>query len=82
MENQNLSHMLKKPKTTRKKKSIDPCPVCDKELHLGDKFTQRIGLLDDFNAIVGWICPHCDSEFDDDDHLVKITGSTGERGEA
>lgn len=75
-------HMLKKPKKTRKKKSIDPCPICREELHLGDKFTQRIGLLDDFNEIIGWICPHCDSEFNDDNHLVKIKGSTGESGEA
>ena len=82
MESQNLSHMQKKTKTTRRKKTIDPCPVCDKDLHLDNKYTQRVGLLDDCDEIVGWVCPHCDSEFDKEDHLVRIIGSSGQRGEA
>ena len=82
MENLSLSHMQKKPKTTRKKKLIDPCPVCDKDLHLDNKYTERIGLLDEYNEIIGWACPHCDSEFDTEDHLIRIIGSSGQRGEA
>jgi|TARA_R100000742_G_C4218458_1_gene42895 hypothetical protein len=74
--------MQKKPKTTRKKKIIDPCPVCDMELHINNKYTEKIGLIDEYEKIIGWICPHCDSEFDVDDHLVRITGGSGQRGEA
>ncbi len=82
MVTQNLLHMQKKTKTTRKKESIDPCPVCDKDLHLDNKYTQRVGLLDEYDEIIGWVCPHCDSEFDKEDHLVRIIGSSGQRGEA
>ena len=56
--------------------------MCDKDLHLDNKYTERIGLLDEYNEIIGWVCPHCDSEFDTEDHLVRIIGSSGQRGEA
>ena len=79
MENQNLSHMPKEPK---KKKTADPCPICDKELHLNHEFTQRVGLLDRFDEVIGWLCPHCSSEFDVDDHLIKFLGEGNIRGEA
>ena len=82
MENQNSSHMQKKTKTTRKSKTVDPCPICSKELHLNHEFTQRIGLLGDLDEVVGWICPHCRSEFDTDNHLVKFLGEGSIRGEA
>ena len=82
MENQNSSHMQKKTKTTRKKKAVDPCPICSKELHLNDEFTQRVGLLGDFDEVIGWLCPHCSSEFDTDNHIVKLLGGEGMRGEA
>ena len=74
--------MQKKHKTTKKKKLIDPFPVCEKDLHLDNKYTQRVGLLDEYDEIIGWVCPHCDSEFDKEDHLVRIIGSSGQRGEA
>ena len=79
MENQNLSHM---PKETKKKKANDPCPICNTELYLNEEFTQRVGLLGDFDEVVGWLCPHCSSEFDIDDHLTKFLGENGMRGEA
>ena len=82
MENQRLSPMQKKTKTVKKQTIVDPCPICDKELHLNHEFTQRIGLLDDFDEVVGWLCPHCQSEFDTDDHLTKFLGENGMRGEA
>ena len=82
MANQSLSHMQKKTKTTKKKKIIDPCPICSKELHLNDEFTQRVGLLDDRDDVIGWLCPHCSSEFDIDNHIVKFMGENGMRGEA
>ena len=82
MENQNSSHMPKKVKTTKKKENIDPCPICNKELHLNHEYTQRVGLLGDFDEVVGWMCPHCNSEFDTDDHLTKFLGEGNVRGEA
>ena len=82
MENQRLSPMQKKTKTTKKKKIVDPCPICSQELHLNHEFTQRVGLLDDFDAVIGWLCPHCRSEFNIDNELVKFMGEDGMRGEA
>ena len=79
MENQNLSHM---PKKTKKKKVLDPCPVCNKELYLDDTFTQRIGLLGNHDEVIGWVCPHCSTEYDVDDHISKFLGENGVRGEA
>tara|TARA_Y100000034_G_scaffold97902_1_gene119705 strand:+ start:493 stop:717 length:225 start_codon:yes stop_codon:yes gene_type:complete len=74
--------MQKKTKTTKKKKAVDPCPICDRELHLNHEFTQRIGLLGDFDEVIGWLCPHCNSEFDIDNHLTKFQGEGNIRGEA
>jgi transposase-like protein len=74
--------MQKKTKTTRKQKKDDPCPICDKELYLDHEYTQRVGLLDDFDEVTGWMCPHCKSEFDVDNHLTKFMGKPGLRGEA
>jgi uncharacterized protein with PIN domain len=74
--------MQKKTKTTEKKKIVDPCPICNKELHLNNKFTQRVGLLDDYDAVIGWLCPHCRSEFDTENHIVKFLGEGNVRGEA
>ena len=82
MENQRLSPMHKKTKTTKKKKIVDPCPICSQELHLNHEFTQRVGLLDDFDAVIGWLCPHCRSEFNIDNQLTKFMGEDGMRGEA
>ena len=79
MENQNLSHM---PKKTKKSEIVDPCPICSKDLYLDDTFTQRVGLLGDNDDVIGWLCPHCRSEFDVDDHLVKYMGENGMTGEA
>tara|TARA_R100001594_G_scaffold99467_1_gene133966 strand:+ start:833 stop:1057 length:225 start_codon:yes stop_codon:yes gene_type:complete len=74
--------MQKKTKANKKKKLIDPCPICNKELHLNHEFTQRVGLLGDFDEVVGWLCPHCKSEFDEDNHLTKFLGEGNIRGEA
>ena len=82
MESQNSLHMQKKTKTTKKKEIIDPCPICDKELHLNHEYTQRVGLLGDFNEVMGWLCPHCKSEFDTENHLTKFLGEGNIRGEA
>ena len=74
--------MQKKTKTTKKKKAVDPCPICTNELHLNHEFTQRIGLLDEMDEVTGWLCPHCKSEFNTDNQLTKFMGECGMRGEA
>jgi uncharacterized protein with PIN domain len=82
MEKQSSLHMQKKTKTTKKKETVDPCPICNKELHLNHEFTQRVGLLNDLDEVVGWLCPHCNSEFDVDNHIMKFQGESSIRGEA
>ena len=79
MDNQRLSHM---PKKNSKKKTVDPCSVCGNELYLNEEFTQRVGLVDDYNSVIGWLCPHCRTEYDEDDHINKFLGENGIRGEA
>jgi len=79
MATQKSSHM---PKKTKKIKIADPCPICNKELYLNDEYTQRVGLLGTYDEVIGWLCPHCNSEFDSDNHLVKFMGENGMRGEA
>ena len=79
METQRSSHM---PKKSKKKKAADPCPICNKELYLNDEYTQRVGLLGNYDEVVGWLCQHCSSEFDVNDHLTKFLGENGIRGEA
>ena len=74
--------MPKKTKKTERKEIIDPCPICSEELHLNHEFTQRIGLLDNYDEVLGWICPHCRSEFNIDNQLTKFMGEDGMRGEA
>ena len=79
MANQNFSHMEKK---TKKSDTVDPCPICSKDLYLDDTFTQRVGLLGDTDDVIGWLCPHCRSEFDVDEHLTRYKGKDGMTGEA
>ena len=74
--------MPKKPKKRKKTETVDPCPICNEELYLNNEFTQRVGLLGDYDDVIGWMCPHCKSEFDTDNHLVKFMGENGMRGEA
>ena len=74
--------MPKETKEQKKKKPADPCPICNQELYLDNTFTQRVGLLGDYDEVVGWLCPHCNSEFDTEDHLMKFLGETSQRGEA
>ena len=79
MENQSLSPMSKK---TKKKKPADPCPICNKELYLNKTFTQRVGLLGEFDEVVGWLCPHCKTEYDNDTKIVRFLGGDTIGGEA
>jgi uncharacterized protein with PIN domain len=74
--------MPKKSKKSKKAQTADPCPVCGDELYLNEEFTQRVGLLDDYDSVIGWLCPHCRTEFDVDNHISKFLGESSIRGEA
>jgi uncharacterized protein YlaI len=86
MEKRNFSEKSqenqKKYKTTKYKKIKDPCAVCDGELHFDDEVTQRIGLLNDYDEVIGWMCPHCRSEFDKDGKIRNLGGTSNISGEA
>ena len=79
MANQNLSPM---PKETKKKKPSDPCPICNKDLYLDTQFTQRVGLLGDYEEVIGWMCPYCRATFDKKDNLSYISGVNSTHGKA
>ena len=76
---QNLLHIKK-----RKQNNEDLCPVCEGNLYHNESFTKRIGIVDTTgnHDVIGWICPHCKSEFDADNHLTKFLGEGNIRGEA
>jgi len=65
---QKLSHTQKK----KGKKTKDPCSVCDKELYINEDYSSRVGLLDDNDACVGWMCPYCNTEFDFNNKVTYI----------
>ena len=75
---QNYSDIKKKSKS---KESSDNCPVCSKNLYLNEEYTQRVGIVDEDHEVLGWMCPHCKSEFDADSKLIKLMGFTT-KGEA
>ena len=65
-----------------KKKSKQPCPVCENELYFNEESDNKCALLDDNNFIIGWVCPHCRSEFDNDDNIVEIFAGIEGKGES
>jgi len=65
-----------------KKKSKEPCPVCENELYYDDKLSKKCALLDEYDNILGWICPYCRSEFDNSDNLVEMFKGTVTKGES
>ena len=69
-------------KTTKKIVIKDPCKACNGELYMDDKYTSRIGLLDEDEEILGWKCPHCGSEFDLEGELTQFFDYTGTIGKA
>ena len=69
--------------TSKKKKNSDPCPVCDINLYYNGEITQRVGLLaDDDYTIEGWMCPHCNAQFDLKNNLQAIDNSNINIGRA
>ena len=76
---QNLSHIRKKRIKTKA-----PCPVWGDELYYSNKFSKRIGLFDlmsHSHNVIGWACPHCNSEFDKKDNLMYIYGQDYMQGD-
>ena len=74
---QNLSHTKKKPKTKA------PCPVCERELYYNEYYSKRIGLFDMESAdheVIGWACPRCKSEFDNNNNIMYIYGEDSIQG--
>lgn len=76
MDKQNLSDTKKK-----NPKLHDYCPVCDKDLFLNSQITKRIGLLNDDDDVIGWMCPFCKTEFDFDGKVIHLMGKEEIRGE-
>ena len=76
---QNLLHIKK-----RKQNNEDLCPVCEGNLYHNESFTKRIGIVDTTgnHDVIGWICPHCKSEFDKSDKLMNIYGENFNEGMA
>ena len=66
----------------KKKKILDPCPVCDEDLYYDDDYTRRIGLLDNFDKLEGWMCPYCRATFDKKDNLSYISVANINQGKA
>ena len=67
----------------KKKKTKDPCPICERELYYNSNYSQRIGLFDMKSIqheVLGWACPHCSSEFDIDDNIMYIYGQDSQQG--
>ena len=61
--------------TQKKNHREDICPVCEEDLYISSSMSKRIGLIDENDMLVGWLCYHCRSEFDSDDRLIKIEDS-------
>ena len=70
--NQQVKSLKEIATSIGKKEVVDPCPICDAELYFDGSITKRCGLLDAGENVVGWLCPSCRSEFDDNDELVDI----------
>jgi uncharacterized protein YbaR (Trm112 family) len=56
----------------KKTKSDDPCPVCQEELYYDEDYTRRIGIIDDYDKLEGWMCPYCRATFDNSNNLSYI----------
>ena len=86
MEKRNYSEKQSENQKKFKKKVRveikDPCAVCDKELYLDENYTQRIGLINDFDEVTGWQCPHCGSEYDLDGKIINLGGTSKITGDA
>ena len=67
-------HLYTQQGKTHKNDKNDLCPMCKESLHLNDEYSQRIGVLDEYDFCCGWMCPHCNALFDTNDKLTGIHG--------
>ena len=66
-----------------KKDYVSACGVDEFQNAIKNDDQDKIkSLLDDNNFVVGWICPHCRSEFDNDDNIVEIFAGMQGKGES
>jgi uncharacterized protein YbaR (Trm112 family) len=79
-ETHNCLHTQKKISKEVLDNCEDFCPVCEKSLFYSEELSQRIGLVDSNNRVIGWICPFCDTEFGINDEIVYIYGKNTLRG--
>ncbi len=71
-----------KKKNNSLKEEEDLCPVCNFNLYFNERVTQRIGLIDKKDKVLGWLCPNCMSEFDLKNNIVELFGDKILKGEA
>ena len=76
-EKQSLSDIKKKNSII-----LDLCPACEKNLYLNGDVSKRIGIVDDDDDVIGWLCPYCKTQFDFDEKVVDLMASEEIRGEA
>ncbi len=55
----------------------DICPICKNSLSINDEYTQRVGLIDENEMLIGWMCPSCEATFDRNDKLTGLKGYLG-----
>ena len=60
----------------------DLCPMCKESLSLDEDYTQRVGILNEEDYCIGWMCPHCKSRFTPEDKPTELYGSMKVEGEA
>ena len=67
----------------KKKNKKEECPACETNLYLNDKYSRKIGILDDErDEVLGWTCPYCNAQFDLDNKIMYIKGIKNGYGRA
>ena len=78
-QNKSLKDVIK---NIGKEDVIDPCPICNVELFFDETTSKRCAILDANNNVVGWLCPNCKSEFENDDTVVDLFTNLEVKGES
>ena len=55
---------------------------CYYDLHLNERRSKRIGIIDSRDNVTGWLCSKCKTEFDLDNKIVMLFTDMEIRGEA
>ena len=50
------------------------CPICKTDLYYDEVTSKRIGLIDESDEVIGWMCPTCDSQFSLNSQVTNIYG--------